>query len=474
MPDLAITNVSWSPADIIPGQEIIFSIDIENIGAVDAGVSRLVYYTDETIAGYNDIDSIKAGEKITPTFTWSASEGYHTVSIAADSRGQIAEIDENNNTMTVSIPPPDLAVQAISFSPEVYRTGDMVTITAHITNLKGSDTPDSIATGYIDDFSIGTQEVPPLATGEGYDFSFEWTAQADAHTFKIAADTGNTVMETDETNNEAQAVSSTTMPDLAVDGIGWQIYSHLNSTEVTLKVFLANTGDVESGVFSLKYSFDTGPETTQEVASIAADGTAELVFTTILSTGEHTCNIILDINEEIDEIDESNNQYSFTFSTNAPDLAIRSINWGPITANIGDDVTISVKVENLGLTKAVNINVSLTIDGTEAGQIDVPEIDASSIITLDFPWTAIEGEHAIDVFVDAAQSVTERDETNNGRERTITFIKQAAPAKTVPLINPAATTDGGLLETYWWALLVIGGLLGLTMIFSTVRNMRRS
>jgi subtilase family serine protease len=473
MPDLAIANVSWSPADIVPGQEITFSIVVENTGGVDAGASRIVFYTDDTISGYNDIEPIKAGEKFNCTFTWAASEGKHTIKIAVDSKGQITEIDENNNTVTISIPPPDLTVQDITFSPPNYVTGDTVTVKARIVNLKGNKTPGSTAIIYIDDFGTDTLEVPALAAGEGYDFSFAWTADADAHTFRICADTGNTVMETDETNNTAEAISATTIPDLAVDSIGWVIDNHLDSHEVTFTVLIKNSGACESGAFALKYSFDNGPETIKEMTSIPGGGTGELVFTTILATGAHSGDITLDIKEEISEADETNNHHAFVFSTIAPDLVIHSISWGPSDAKIGDNVTISVKLENLGLSKAVNTKVSLTIDGAEAGIIDVPQVDTGGEVKLDFSWKAAEGEHTIKIMADASQAIAECNETNNTRERTIIFTKPEPKAKPIPVINAAPTTDGGLLETWWWLLLVIGGLLGMAMIYSTVRNMRK-
>jgi subtilase family serine protease len=473
MPDLVISNVSWSPADIVPGQEITFNIVIENTGGADAGASRIVFYTDDTISGYNDIEPVKAGEKYNCAFTWVASEGKHTINIAVDSKGQIIEIDENNNTITINIPPPDLTVQDITFSPSNYVTGDTVTVNARIINLKGNKTPGSTATIYKDDFGAGTQEVPPLAAGEGYEFSFTWTADAEAHTFKIEADTGNTVMETDETNNQAEAISATTIPDLAVDSIGWVIDNHLDSHEVTFTVLIKNSGACESGVFALKYSFDNGPETINKMTSIPGGGTGEWVFTAILATGEHSGDITLDVNEEISEADETNNHHAFVFSTIAPDLVIHGITWSPADAKIGDNVTISVKLENLGLSKAVNTRVSLTIDGTESGIIDVPEVDTGSAITLDFPWTAAEGEHAIKVMADASQAIAESNETNNTRERTIIFTKPEPKAKPLPAVNVSSTTDGGLLETWWWLLLVIGGLLGTIMIYSTIRNMRK-
>jgi subtilase family serine protease len=473
MPDLAITNVSWSPADIMPGQDTIFNIDIENIGGVDAGVSRIAFYVDDAISGYNDIDPINAGDKVTRSFTWPTSDGQHTIRLVADVKGQITEIDEGNNTITITIPPPDLTVQNITISPQNYVTGDIVTISASIINQKGNDTPSFMVDLYVDDLSIGSKKVPPLAAVKPYNISFEWIALAGDHSFKICADTENVVMETDETNNEGHASSSTIVPDLMVDGISWQINNRLNGNEVIFTALIKNTGACESGNFSLKYSFDNRPDIIQKMASIPGDGTTTLVFAAVLSTGEHDGNIILDINEEINEIDENNNNYTFTFSSITPDLVVRSITWAPITADIGDNVTISVKVENIGTHKAVNTDVSLTIDGVAAGVIDIPEIDTGSTVTLDFPWSVIEGEHVFSVFADASQSVAECDETNNNRERTLTFTKLEAPVKKIPIINPGATTEPGLLETWWWLLLVIGGVLGLAMLYGTIRNMRK-
>jgi uncharacterized repeat protein (TIGR01451 family) len=473
MPDLAITNVSWSPADIVPSQEIVFSIDIENIGSLDAGVSRIVFYVDDTASGYNDIDPIKTGEKITRSFTWPAAEGQHTISIVTDSKAQIQEIDETNNTAAINIPPPDLTVENITYSPQDFLTGDKVVITAAVTNKKGNDTPGATAECYVDGFSIGSGELPSLAAGESHDVSFEWTAEPGAHSFKIIADIDNTVMETDETNNEDETISATTTPDLEVGDIGWQTYSHLSSNEVTFTVQLKNNGACESGDFSLQYSFDDGIETVQQMTTIPGGGTAELIFTAILATGEHTADIILDIDEKISETEEGNNHRVFSFSTAAPDLVVRSITWSPITADIGDSVTLTVKVENLGLTRAFNTNLSLIIDGAASGSIDIPEIDTGTTLTLDFPWTAIEGEHKINVQADASQSVAECNETNNTRDRTISFTKREAPGKPSQIINPAAAAGGGLLETWWWLLLVVGGLLGLIMLYSTIRNMRK-
>jgi len=234
-----------------------------------------------------------------------------------------------------------------------------------------------------------------------------------------------------------------------------------------------NAGTVPSGEFSIKYRFDDANATVRKMASVPAGGTAEFNFIAILAAGKHTAKIILDTEDEVSELDETNNESVLSFSTTAPDLFIRSITWEPLTAGIGDTITISAKVENRGGEKATDTRFSLAGDGVATGFINIPEIGAGATATADFSWTAAEGEHEIVITADADGLIQESNETNNVKDRTITFTKQEAPPKKTPVINTGATTGGGLLETWWWLLLLVGGVLGLGVLYTTIRNMRR-
>ena len=473
MPDLTISNVVWSPAEIIPGQEVVFTIDIENIGSLTAGASRLAYYVDDNIAGFNDIGPVAAGSKITQTLKWAASAGQHHISIVADSKNQVAEIDETNNTVTVDIPPPDLIVKNISYSSQDAATGDTVTITASIMNTKGSRTPECTAECYVDGASIGTKQVPGLDAGQSADITFDWKALPGTHSFNVRADVNNNVMETDETNNEGTVTFTTATPELSVGDINWATDSSQGSNEVSFTVTIKNTGNCASGDFSMDYSFDSGNATSHDVPSIPGNGSTEITFTAVLDEGEHTLDVVLDTGGVVTETDKSNNEKSFTFSSNTPDLVIRSISWAPLTANIGDNITITAKVENTGVANAVNPGFSLTIDGVTADYLNIPEIDSGATASVDFSWRAAEGQHNITVTADPKQLLNENNRTNNSHSRTITFLKPEAPPKTTPLIDPGATTGGGLLDKWWWVLLLAGGILGLLMLYTTIKNLRK-
>lgn len=473
MPDLSITNVTWSPAEIPAGQDIVFVIDIENLGGLTAEPSRLVYYVDNGVAGFNDINAVAAGEKVTQSFTWAASEGQHNISIVADSKDQITEIDELNNTVIVNIPPPDLVIKDITYTPEAALSGEKVIITASVMNERGSKTPESTAEFYIDEESIGSAILRGLEAGETGEVSLEWTAEPGNHIIKVTADINKSVMEINETNNDAETVFATTTPDLAVDNIFWLADSVSGGNDVSFTIVISNKGACASGAFSIEYSFDNAAPSRYTAASIPGCSTFELSISPILSEGQHTVTILLDTENDVSESDETNNQLVFPFSTIAADLIIRSITWSPMTAGIGDVITISAKIENTGQIAAGSTCFTLSIDGVEAGTFTSGEIDSGDTISADFTWTALEGEHTIEILADTAQSVTESNETNNLKSRVISFAKPEAAEKNLPIITTNATTGGGLLETWWWVFLLAGGALGLGVLYNTIRNMRQ-
>ena len=471
--DLAITNVTWSPAEIPVGKDTIFTIVVENLGGVTAEPSRLMYYIDGEVAGFNDISLVQSGSKTTQTFKWSAEEGQHTFTIVADSKDQVVEIEENNNTVSVKIPPPDLQVAGIAFSPQNAMSGDVVNITVSIINNRGNTTPGSLTECFIDGESLGKKTLEGLAGGKTGEITFHWIAESGAHEIKIVADVDKSVMEMDETNNEAAISFVTATPDLEVGNVTWMSEDMANNKQVTLTITINNNGGAASGPFSLQYAFDNAQTQVQVMASIPGGSSADFTVRPILSEGTHTLEIELDTDDEVSELDKTNNIKFIDFSTISPDLLVRTITWGPITANVGDNVTITARLENVGAIKAENIRVSMAIDGIQAGTVDVPEIADSSTASVDFLWQALEGEHKIEITADSLQSVLESNETNNVKSRAITFAKPEPPPKKTPALDLQSKANPGLLETYWWALVLVGVAMGLGIIYTAIQNMRK-
>ena len=85
-------------------------------------------------------------------------------------------------------------------------------------------------------------------------------------------------------------------------------------------------------------------------------------------------------------------------------------------------------MENRGREKALNTKLSLSIDGSTAGSADIKEIDIGAMVSQDFSWKAVAGNHEISAYADAGNLIIESNETNNSKSRTISIEKPAATA----------------------------------------------
>ncbi len=473
LPDLAISGIIWSPSEISAGHSIVFNITIANLGLTSAAPSRIVFYVDGDVAGYADVGRLEPGSDTPQRFTWAASEGFHTIKIILDFNNQIVEIDEVNNTTVINIPLPDIIVEDITFSPPDIDVGDNLTITALVKNQGKSKTEISQASFYVDGVKIASQELPSINSGESFPVVFIWTAEAGIHTFKITIDDNNTVVESDETNNEKEINHATATPDLIVEGISWLMSEQTNSNEATFTITIKNIGTGAAGESHVKYLFDISPADIENIAAIPAGETVSFSFITILAIGQHTVTIIADCDSEIIELNEGNNQSVISFSTIAPDLVVRTISYKPLDAKVGDTITFTVTLENRGIAKATNVRLTLSIDGSVIDFKDLPEIDLATSQTVEFPWIITEGEHEITAFIDAQQTNMESNEQNNTKSRTVSFTASVnqvikSTSKTAP-----SSSDGGLLDKWWWLLLLIAGLLVVAVFVSSFRLLKK-
>ena len=472
MPDLAIGTVTWSPADVPAGKEVTFTINIENQGSLSAGPSRVTYYVDGTNVGYADIGRLDSGVTATEHFLWVATAGYHTIEIVADSTNQILEVDEANNSKMVTLPPPDLVIQDITWSPLYASIGDIITFTVTFHNQGGSQTQAAQATCYVDDLPVASLDLPEIESAASISRTFEWVAEAGIHVIRITADINNRVTEADETNNDREINFATMTPDLVIQDISWLMDYPLISDEVTFTVTVKNQGSDTASGSQLTYSIDDSPSVYREIEPVPAGDTVTITFISILASGPHTIIVAIDPDDVVTELEETNNEKELSFSTIAPDLTIKTITWAPLGAVPGDTITITAKVENRGRDKAVNPRLTLHVDGSPVGYVDIAEIDAGATVTGNISWTAEAGVHEISVFADIDGLVLESNETNNAKSRTITLEEPEAPVKPAPRLTTGPSANKGLLGGSWWIILLAAALLGGGAFMAALKSLR--
>jgi len=474
MPDLVIDVVTWSPTVINTGDEITFNVRIKNQGGLESEVSRVSYYVDGTLVGHKDIGKVYADSTLTEKFLWVATDGPHQIDIITDSNNQVVEIDEENNDKVVYLPPPDLVIQDITWSPTDAAIGDTVSLAVIVKNQGSGKTQGSLVTCYVDGLAIGSANLPGLDSGGLSTQTFNWAAESGTHSVMMVVDENNRVTETDETNNEKQINFATLTPELVIKDVTWFVKDPLVNDDVDFIVTIENQGSDTAGSSRLAYSIDDKTAVYKDVASIAAGDTVTIEFFSTLGAGEHTIDITIDADNDVTEIDETNNSETVPFMTMAPDLAVKSIAWSPLDASVGDNVTIKVEIENRGRDVALNSRLDVYVDGNSVGYAEIAKLESGNSVTRDFTWTAEAGMHEVEALVDMQELVLESNEINNVKSRSITLQEPEKPAGPATKISTSSPPERGFLEDIWWLILIAAALFGGIAFMIALKSFKKS
>jgi subtilase family serine protease len=473
MPDLAIGTITWTPAGMPAGGEVVFDIPVENIGYLSAGPSRIVYYVDGIAAGYSDIGQMDPAKSVTEHFRWDAAAGFHSIEVIADSSGKIQEIDEENNKKTIKVPPPDIILQEITWSPPAALDGELLTFTATMKNLGKSPTQSALVTFLVNGKTAQTLVLAEIGAGETVTSKFEWTAESGSHNIAVIADVENLVTESDETNNKREIIFGTLTPDLYVEDISWLMDNPLIDDKATFTVTVTNNGTGMAGPFRLRYYLDEEPSVPVDISSVPAKDKKAVTFTSSLEAGEHTLKVALDTRKEIEEIIETNNIKTIKLSTLAPDLVVKTITVFPVECRVGDNVTITVKVENQGLGKALGARLALTLDGAPLDYMDIAELGTGAMVSRDFIWKAVPGRHEFNAVADLNKLILESNESNNSKSRVVTLTEPAAPLSRPVNLSSADVTDKGFMASWWWLILTVAGVLGFGSFAMVLKSFKK-
>jgi len=111
LPDLTVTDISWTPASLRAGDQIQFQAAIKNIGVgpTPSGIVHgVAFFVDGTLISWSDTfqGPLAPGESKTlianngpkGTALWTATVGPHTITAQVDDVNRITESNEDNNT----------------------------------------------------------------------------------------------------------------------------------------------------------------------------------------------------------------------------------------------------------------------------------------------------------------------------------------------------------------------------------------
>jgi subtilase family serine protease len=341
-----------------------------------------------------------------------------------------------------------------------------------VKNQGASRTQASVMTCYIDGYLIGSRELPPTDPGGSATGSFLWTAAEGKHEIRIIADSTNLETEIDETNNEKRINFSTLTPDLVIQDISWFMENQLEDDEVTFDITIGNQGSDAAAACQLSVTIDDAPPVVEDLAVLPANSSSVFTITSPLNAGQHTIQVVVDSHDDVVELDETNNRQTLAFSTFSPDLVVKTISYSPRSAATGDDVTISVKIENRGRDKAPPTSLALLVNGTPVDYAEVGEIDIGALVTAEFSWKAVAGPQEIAVCADYDGELQESNETNNVMSRSIT-IEDKAPVEEPVNLTAGPSGDKGFLGGFWWLVLLVSAAFGAAAFVSAYKAFKK-
>ncbi|HJH26919.1 MAG TPA: hypothetical protein C5S37_09170, partial [Methanophagales archaeon] len=271
----------------------------------------------------------------------------------------------------------------------------------------------------IDGVDVLEDQVPALAAGANYMNTVgPFTMSGVNDTIKVCADNGEVVAESDEANNCMEnEFEYSGMPDLNVTEKSEEWVSLAEKTyNVTYTV--KNIGAGNAGASNTTITIDGVGAPEDPVPALAAgESYTNTVGPFTMSDVSDTIKVCADNGEVVAESDEANNcmENEFVYP-GMPDLNVteKSEEWVSI-AEKTYNVTYTVK--NVGDAEAGASNTTITIDGVDVLEDQVPALAAGADYTNTVGPFTMSGENdTIKVCADNGEVVAESDEANNCME----------------------------------------------------------
>ncbi|KAF5436918.1 Serine protease, subtilase family [Candidatus Methanophagaceae archaeon] len=349
-PDLIIQDISWSPDNPEQGDTITFTVTIKNIGEFTADQSTVKYYINNQYHDFDNIPSLSHDATSTQTFTWTASSGgFVHVKAVADADNNVQEYDKFNNVGMESLHVggnPDLIIQALTLAPTKPKKGDSVTFTVTIKNQGDADAESSHVRLCIRSIEVdpASASVGPIAAGSTVRKTFTWTADSCAKTaVSVIVDADKELEESREDNNYLLETIYVKCPDLEITDISWSPKGddlHAGD-DVTISYKIKNKGDVDAEDFKTSILIDSLPfRAFTQSLSANTETTEECTWKAV--KGTHRIKVEADAQKEVDESDETNNEYraDIVVDDEPVDLLITGIEVTQAIQNLEGDVPL--------------------------------------------------------------------------------------------------------------------------------------
>jgi len=326
----------------------------------------------EAIFG-NETQRLGSGQSSKFTARWNASawfndediaSGNHTIRVRVMPLPNESNVENNEMSRTICVKPAriDIQVKNLFVDKETLLDGDVVNITAVITN-NGYEDVSELKIMFIDEenerkecFSETT--IHNLKAGSSATIPTVWNATYGNHTITVIADPDDVIPELNETNNQRNIqVYVRKSRDFSLTSV--ELFNEsgkINASDLFLGEKL-----VVKALLNITNFANRGGETNvclfmndnlldnATVVFGKGNETKYVVFNlTIDRAGNHTLNVCVDCNDTIKEFDETNNCKSINICVHkGNDFAVTNITFRPEPL-IGDVIEVNATIANFG------------------------------------------------------------------------------------------------------------------------------
>ena len=301
-PDLIPTSLQ--PTTLHLNQPGTLTATIRNDGGGNASAFNVSLKLGEALIGTKTVDALNIDEEKSVDFTWTpTSAGTFNLTVTVDPENMIDEFDETNNVMTVMVTVERASTPFLISGMVNYDNGDAVSnLTVTVTN-QGTSDEFTVKTATSSNCYYALTDSRPMSVGD--------TIRVTTTDGINSNETNHTVTANDmNSGGFGEDLTLTTTPDLTITKISLKTPGYANEENV-LSVGLKNIGRTDAGSFSISLLIDGAPMGEQTVSSLTVGETAELEYIwTPAGTGEHILSATADVNSEVEESDETNNEFA--------------------------------------------------------------------------------------------------------------------------------------------------------------------
>jgi len=321
------------------------------------------------------------------------------------------------------------------FSNPTPSDGENLTISVIVHNQGINDTANFTVALLVDGVTHANNSLSVPADANATT-QFTWLATYSNHTITADIDSTGSIPEFDETNNQlnktlfvedgqAPTINEITFPEILYHNLNFSIIANvtdnINVSHVTAFLGSANSSlgyNVSSQIYQ---GHLVQPQGTY-ILTIVANDTSGLETTS-------------EINLRIYGTD--------------PDLTILTSGMqflSNVTEN--ENASINVTLHNLGGTAANTFRVEFLVDNVSQSN-QTASVSAASTKVVIFTWNAVYGNHELRIDSDGDNTVSESNESNNDKTRTIFVADVTAPTAPQLSSNPANWTNETTFNISW-------------------------